>query len=230
MKLAHPAGASWLNLFVSQWHHDQSISNPLIVLHHREASLQELQSLKLSALPGCYPTDLGKYRWLMCARAGRVADGRWCNDAWDYTRLSASQAKQINLPTQNADPKNISYHGLHTLPDSCPAANTAKPAGLSRKGQWHTGLISTSLLLSLVFWQSCQLPLFHRPKKQNKKKTYWVSEWVNHVGTLNVENERRESFWNDRCHICPSGRLKNGHVRITYKCQAPETLLSIKFT
>lgn len=43
--------------------------------------------------------------------------------------------KQINLPTQNADPKNISYHGLHTLPDSCPAANTAKPAGLSRKGQ-----------------------------------------------------------------------------------------------
>lgn len=100
-----------------------------------------------------------------CARGGGSADGRWCNDAWDYTRLSASQSKQINLPTQNADPKNISYHGLHTLPDSCLAANTAKPAGLSRKGQCHTGLISTSLLLSLVFWQSCQLPLFHRPKK-----------------------------------------------------------------
>lgn len=38
--------------------HHQSIYNPLILQYNRDASLQG-QSLKLSAQPGCYSTDLG---------------------------------------------------------------------------------------------------------------------------------------------------------------------------
>lgn len=45
-----------LNLLLSGDISNQSICHPLIRLHH---PLQELQSVKLSALPGCYPTDLG---------------------------------------------------------------------------------------------------------------------------------------------------------------------------
>lgn len=95
--------------------------------------------------------------------------------------------------------------------DGCLTANTAKPAGLSRKWRWHKGLLSTPALFP-VFWQWCHLPLFYRDKKTKQSK------WINQV--MMPKREMRE-IWDDNCHICPSDCQKNCHThtwsRYAYK-------------
>lgn len=77
---------------------------------------------------------------------------------------------QTDKPSGQTLIQELSAITVCTL-DSCLTVNTTKPAGLSRKWQWHMGLLSASQLS--CFWQRCPLPLFHRDKKLLDDKGSW---------------------------------------------------------
>lgn len=119
-------------------------------------------------LPGCYPTDLGNMdEWRGSLRGGLVMED-------DVMKLGITLfvccTVQTDKPSGQTLIQELSAITVCTL-DSCLTVNTTKPAGLSRKWQWHMGLLSVSQLS--CFWQRCPLPLFHRDKKLLDDKGSW---------------------------------------------------------
>lgn len=126
-----------LNLLLSGDITNQSICNPLILLHHP-----------------CRNFNLSNYQ--LCQDVTQLTLEIWLNDGWVLGEallldddvmmlgitLSASYSKQINPLTRTLIHKISAIIGC--ILDSCLSANTAKSAGLSRKR--HTALHSMSLL------------------------------------------------------------------------------------
>ena len=112
------------------------------------------------------------------------------------------------VPTVKASARTL-IHKISAITvctlDGCLTANTAKPAGLSRKWRWHTGLLSTPVLFPVFL---AVLPSAFILQRQKKTKT----ERVDKSG-YDAEREMRE-IWDDDCHICPSDCQKNCHTHM----------------
>lgn len=124
-----------------------------------------ISQIKLSALPGCYPTDLGNMdEWLVRARRGLVMED-------DVMMLGITLFVCLIVPTDKPSTQTL-IHKISAITvctlDSCLTANAAKPAGLSRKQRWHTQGSSTRQYYPLFL---AVLPCAFISQKTKKCKT-----------------------------------------------------------